>query len=119
MTLVPNLEARLAQLHERTAETPLFNPVFQLALELSRDMESGQLGLDAVEAAVAELECSSLQARAARLHRLVGPVDSAANARRLSEGVGTSVGTGPGVDATEAAPARAATASDLRFLSSG
>ena len=85
MTLVPNLEARLAQLHERTAETPLFNPVFQLALELSRDMESGQLGLDAVEAAVAELECSSLQARAARLHRLVGPVDSAANARRLSE----------------------------------
>ncbi len=83
MTLVPKLEARLADLHERTAETPLFNPVFQLALELSRQLESGELGLDVLEAAVAELECSSLQARAARLHRLVEPVDPAANAARL------------------------------------
>ena len=60
MTLVPKLEARLADLHERTAETPLFNPVFQLALELSRQLECGELGLDVLEAAVAELECSSL-----------------------------------------------------------
>ncbi|MDE2595267.1 MAG: phosphoenolpyruvate carboxylase [Sphingomonadales bacterium] len=84
MTDIPALEARLAQLHERTAETPLFNPVFQLGLELSRELESGALTLDMVETLVAELECTGLQARAVRLNRLVQPVEPAANAARLA-----------------------------------
>jgi phosphoenolpyruvate carboxylase len=76
---VADLEERLQDLHTRTAETPLFNPVFQLGLELSRKLETGALTLDAVEKLVAELECESLRARAARLHRLVSPVGIAEN----------------------------------------
>ncbi|MCW1429579.1 phosphoenolpyruvate carboxylase [Novosphingobium sp. JCM 18896] len=82
---VADLDRRLQELHARTAETPLFNPVFQLGLELSRQLESGELSLDAVEALVAELECEGLRARAARLHRLVSPLEPAANEQRLRD----------------------------------
>ena len=36
MNSVEALLSRLEALHERTEETPLFNPVFQLSLDLSR-----------------------------------------------------------------------------------
>ncbi|MEY4160879.1 MAG: hypothetical protein RLZZ136_1500 [Pseudomonadota bacterium] len=80
MIALRSLEDRLQQLHARTAETPLFNPVFQLGLELSRQIEDGALSLDQVDSLVAELECEGLQARARRLNRLVAPLDPAANA---------------------------------------
>ena len=79
MKNVHELEERLQLLHLRTAETPLFNPVFQLGLEISRELESGAMTLDAVDALVSELECEGLQARARRLHRLASPLDLAAN----------------------------------------
>ena len=79
MNNVHELEQRLQQLHLRTAETPLFNPVFQLGLEISRLLESGAMSLDTVDALVSELECEGLQARARRLHRLVAPLDPGAN----------------------------------------
>ena len=41
MKTVAALEARLGELHQRTRETPLFNPVFQLSLDLSRALEGG------------------------------------------------------------------------------
>ncbi|MDP3907330.1 phosphoenolpyruvate carboxylase [Novosphingobium sp.] len=84
MSLSAELATRLQELHSRTAETPLFNPVFQLGLELSRQLESGQLGLDDIAALVAELECDGLMARAGRLGRLIAPVDPDANAARLN-----------------------------------
>jgi phosphoenolpyruvate carboxylase len=84
MTLLAQLDARLQDLHRRTAETPLFNPVFQLSLELSRQIESGELGLDDVSALLAELECEGLLARAQRLERLVGPVAPDANLTRIA-----------------------------------
>ena len=68
MRTVAELAARLQALHARTAETPLFNPVFQLSLDLSRLLESGELTLDDCEALIAELECDALQRREARLH---------------------------------------------------
>ncbi|MFM5918138.1 MAG: phosphoenolpyruvate carboxylase, partial [Novosphingobium sp.] len=84
MTELESLHARLQELHIRTAETPLFNPVFQLGLELSRRIETGELTLDAVNALVSELECEGLQARATRLARLVAPVALEENDARIS-----------------------------------
>ena len=76
---VQTLDSRLQELHQLTAQTPLYNPVFQLGLELSRGLESGELSLDTLDNLVAELECESLQTRAARLVRMLAPLDPAAN----------------------------------------
>jgi len=83
VTELETLHARLQELHRQTADTPLFNPVFQVGLELSRRIESGALSLASVTALVDELECQGLQARASRLTRLLAPVASADNAARL------------------------------------
>ena len=79
MRSAADLSQRLGTLHQRTAESPLFNPVFQLSLELSRQIESGRLSLDDVAALVAELECESQLSRSARLVRLLAPMQPAAN----------------------------------------
>jgi phosphoenolpyruvate carboxylase len=78
-----DLVARLGELHLRTRETPLFNPVFQLSLDLSRELEGGAIGLDRIEALIAELECDALQSRAAHLRALVAPVAEQANRAAL------------------------------------
>jgi phosphoenolpyruvate carboxylase len=83
MSGVADLNRRLQDLHGHTAETPLFNPVFQLGLELSRQLESGEMTLDAIESLVAELECDALFTRATRLSRLVHPVAPEENEARL------------------------------------
>src|SRR4029079_835359 len=72
-------------LHRRTEETPLFNPVFQLSLDLSRLLERGELTLADCEGLIAELECDALKSRAERLRRLVAPVGIEANAAALDE----------------------------------
>jgi phosphoenolpyruvate carboxylase len=74
MTSIADLDTRLGELHRQTSETPLFNPVFQLGLELSRDLESGAMSLAQLESLVEELEGEGLAARAARLGRLLEPV---------------------------------------------
>ena len=61
-----SLSDRLRVLHSQTRETPLFNPVFQLSLDISRKLESGELGIDALAGLVDELEAQSLDARAVR-----------------------------------------------------
>lgn len=71
---IPALADRLRELHELTAQTPLFNPVFQLGLELSRKLESGEMSLDHIESLVAEMECEGLRARAARLDHILGTI---------------------------------------------
>jgi phosphoenolpyruvate carboxylase len=76
---VAGLEARLQELHALTVQTPTYNPVFQLGLELSRGLESGEIHLDQLDGLVAELECESLQTRASRLVRSVGPTVAEAN----------------------------------------
>ncbi|NBC37820.1 phosphoenolpyruvate carboxylase [Novosphingobium sp. FSY-8] len=83
MSQIAALDARLQELHSRTAETPLFNPVFQLALEISRKIEGGEWSLDQIENLVAELDCEGLRARARRLHRLIEPVEPDANLQRV------------------------------------
>lgn len=79
MKSVADLLARLEELHGRTKETPLFNPVFQLSLDLSRRLETGELTLDMADAIVAELECDALMGRADRLRSFVAPVSPDAN----------------------------------------
>lgn len=70
--IVDELLERLAELAQRTAETPLFNPVFQLAHEVSRELERGATGLDEVAASIDTLYAASLDSRAARIARLLG-----------------------------------------------
>lgn len=79
MTSLADLLARLQALHGRTEETPLFNPVFQLSLDLSRQIESGALPLEECAGLIAELECHALQSRAARLRRLTAPASGEAD----------------------------------------
>ncbi len=84
MKTVADLIERLQEQHARTRETPLFNPVFQLGLDLSRALEANELNLGAIENMVAELECESMQSRATRLRRLVAPVAPERNRAALS-----------------------------------
>ena len=85
MKNVSDLLEHLSGLHARTRETPLFNPVFQLGLDLSRKLEAGEIDLDAIEALVSELECESMQSRAVRLRRLVAPVGADENRTALAK----------------------------------
>ncbi|MGX7925152.1 phosphoenolpyruvate carboxylase [Tsuneonella sp. HG094] len=73
MKTVDELVERLQVHHRQTADTPLFNPVFQLSLDLSRALEGGDLTLEGVANIVAELECTGLKSRAERLQCLVEP----------------------------------------------
>jgi phosphoenolpyruvate carboxylase len=79
MSQIADLHARLHEMHAQTAESPLYNPVFQLSLELSRQIEGGDLGYAGLNALVSELECDALQSRASKLHRLLAPVSVADN----------------------------------------
>ena len=83
-----DLRDRLQELHQKTTETPLFNPVFQLSLDISRELESGKVSLDDLEALVAELECEGLKARAEKLRRQVSPVSPDDNAKSLASALG-------------------------------
>ncbi len=89
MTSSADLCDRLGILHLRTAESPLFNPVFQLSLELSRELEAGSLDLAGATGLVAELECESLLSRANRLFHLVAPVAPEANRQSFQAIAGT------------------------------
>lgn len=73
MKTIADCEARLGELHQRTRETPLFNPVFQLSLDLSRALEGNDLSLDDLTGLVTELECDGLKARANKLRTLLAP----------------------------------------------
>ncbi|WP_239804995.1 phosphoenolpyruvate carboxylase [Croceicoccus hydrothermalis] len=76
---IEKLHERLRELHQRTRETPMFNPVFQLGLEFSRDLESGETDLRELDRLVSALECEGMQARAHKLHRMLEPIATDAN----------------------------------------
>jgi phosphoenolpyruvate carboxylase len=77
------LRDRLQELHTLTVQTPLFNPVFQLSLDVSREIEEGASDLSAITGLVSDLECEALQSRARRLQHLLAPVAVAENVNRL------------------------------------
>ncbi|HEX2794657.1 MAG TPA: phosphoenolpyruvate carboxylase [Croceicoccus sp.] len=76
---IAQLHDRLRELHGRTRDTPLFNPVFQLGLDFSRQLESGEIGLKEIDALVSALECEGLLARAQKLDRMLSPMDPEGN----------------------------------------
>tara|TARA_A100001391_G_scaffold23304_4_gene12802 strand:+ start:3929 stop:6712 length:2784 start_codon:yes stop_codon:yes gene_type:complete len=80
---VTALTDRLQDLHQRTVETPLFNPVFQLSLDLSRQLETGELTLAQCEAMIAELEVAALKNRCERMTSLVAPIAQDDNTKAL------------------------------------
>ncbi len=84
------LRDRLQELHGLTKQTPLFNPVFQLSLDVSRELESGALTLGAMGGLVSDLDCEALQSRAKRIGRLLAPVLIDENLERLREIANTS-----------------------------
>lgn len=88
------LAERLQRHHQRTSETPLFNPVFQLSLDLSRGLEAGDIALNDVTEVVSALEQEALEARAHKLARLVGPVDNEANLAAIRTCIEASAGDG-------------------------
>jgi phosphoenolpyruvate carboxylase len=79
MKTIADMRTRLQELHKLTAQTPLFNPVFQLSLDVSRGIEGDETSLATLEPLVAELECEALQSRAGRLLSLLAPVAPADN----------------------------------------
>ncbi|WP_375541227.1 phosphoenolpyruvate carboxylase [Qipengyuania flava] len=81
-----SLSERLRVLHRQTRETPLFNPVFQLSLDLSRKLESGELSISALGGLLEELETQSLDARANRLRRLLEPQGASQRLSDMTEG---------------------------------
>ena len=85
MTKIVDLNARLQEMHALTSQAPLYNPVFQLSLDLSRQIEGGELGYKGLNALVSELECDALQSRATKLHRLLAPVSVADNDAALAK----------------------------------
>ena len=92
--MTERLRERLGELHKLTAQTPLFNPVFQLGLDLSRELERGEINLTDVAGMVEELGCEALQSRAHRLHALLAPMDEAENQRRIAALVEASAADG-------------------------
>lgn len=83
-TTLPALEERLRTLHARTADTPLFNPVFQLSLDLSRQLESGATSIGDLAKLIDELEAISLESRAGRLRKLVDPAGAQTRLQQLA-----------------------------------
>lgn len=90
-TLGPSLAAfcrtRLEECRDRVRNEPKYNPVSQLAFELSRNLEAGKITRGQLFDFAAELCRTSLQARAERLAAHVGPVDMDENRRRLKAAV--------------------------------
>ena len=89
-----DLREALGALHEQTRQTPLFNPVFQLGLDLSRQLESDEISLADIAAMVEDLGCEALQSRAHRLHNLLAPMNEDENLARLRSVVEASAADG-------------------------
>lgn len=83
--LLASLERRLGELQARLDTEPQYNPVRQLAFELSRALEAGETGMDQLSDLVCALTDDAFLARAGRLNGYIGPVDEDTNQARLDE----------------------------------
>ncbi|KPL53638.1 hypothetical protein ABB55_16630 [Prosthecomicrobium hirschii] len=94
-SLVEFCRKRLEECRSRVRNEPKYNPVSQLAFELSRQLESGDIGRKDLFALADDLCRESLTARAERLAAHVGPVDLVENRTRLKAAILRLIGDGP------------------------
>jgi len=81
--IVDDLAHALERLTEGAVNDPFSNPVLDLSLEIGRRLDSGALGLGALEAVVQCLSTEGFLDRARRVGRWLGEVDPERNAERL------------------------------------
>lgn len=77
--LLSQWHERLTAYRIRSRQEPLFNPVQQLAFELSIALERGEIGLRDIAAAAKALSDTALIERAARLRRYLNPEERVSN----------------------------------------
>ena len=80
---IPGLTDRLKSLYAHTGASPMSNPVFQLGFELSRELEGNSLDLASFDATIRNLERDAFRRRARHLKGLIGPIDLAANRKKI------------------------------------
>lgn len=85
VTLRKQYEDRIAGLKSRLSEEPASNPIRQMGYEVSRELESGELGLDTIGALVRGIADDGFMQRAGRLSGYVGPVEIDRNEKRLKD----------------------------------
>lgn len=74
---------RLVVLLERLTDEPDANPVLQLSLEISRELEAGAVSPQNLQGLIKRLSDRAFASRAERLAGYVGPTDPAENEQRL------------------------------------
>ena len=77
--LVQDLLALTGRAIDRAAEDPFGNPVMSVSLAISRQLDSGELTEEAIEALVRKLRDTAFVDRATRIGNYVGGIDIAAN----------------------------------------
>ena len=82
--LIAELTAELQRLGTATRDDPLGSPVLLLGLGLARRLAEGRIGPSALEQLVQRLTADGFVDRAARLGKIIGEVDPAANTARLT-----------------------------------
>ncbi len=82
-TLQADLARRLSEARARAAADPFTSAPLLFALDLSREITRGEVGLDALEAVIARLTAEAFTARAERLGRYLGDCAPAHLRKRL------------------------------------
>jgi phosphoenolpyruvate carboxylase len=82
--LIAELTAELQRLSATTRDDPVSSPVLLLGLGLARRLAKGSIGPSALEQMVQHLTADGFLDRSARLGRMLGETDPAANTARLA-----------------------------------
>src|SRR5262245_19605744 len=82
--LSDKLLTRLNDARTRAAADPFTNPFLLFALELTNELETGQLNLDQIAGAVTELTSVAFEGRAERLSAYLGSCKPASIEARLT-----------------------------------
>lgn len=82
---VADWSGRLAAYRSRLQQEPQFNPVWQLAFDISRALEGGRIGRGLLGAVAKHLSDRALMRRARRMRAYIGGCDGEAHAQALRD----------------------------------